>query len=168
LLQVRDIITGEADLHRDPVTWQHVHDTDWHGGVELAKGVHHHPVFDEPLTLVAENQDAPKISLVNGQELEVACLSSKGEMIPGQHLVQVLDRSRSAAYELWQEGHGPDDGPDHGPVMDRMTDRTMDQDRTLDPSRSAADELLQEVSTEEFRRSQALAQDHMLLPKKDE
>ena len=52
--------------------------------------------------------------------------------------------------------------------MDRMTDRTMDQDRTLDPSRSAADELLQEVSTEEFRRSQALAQDHMLPPKKDE
>jgi hypothetical protein len=112
LLQVRDIITGEADLHRDPVTWQHVHDTDWHGGVELAKGVHHHPVFDEPLTLVAENQDAPKISLVNGQELEVACLSSTGEMIPGQHLVQLLDRSRSAADELWQEGHGPDDGSD--------------------------------------------------------
>jgi hypothetical protein len=47
-----------------------------------------------------------------------------------------------------------------------MTNRS--KDRTMDSSRSPADELLQEVSTEEFRRSQVLAQDHMLLPKKDE
>ena len=117
-LQVREIIKGDADQHSDPVTLQHVHDTDWHGGMEFAKGVHHHPVFDEPLTLISENQDAPKILLLNGQELEVARLSSKGEMISGQHLVQLLDRSRSAAGEVLQEGHGPDDepvqGPDHG------------------------------------------------------
>ena len=112
LLQVRDIITGEADQH--PVVRQHVHDTDWHG-VEFANGAHHHHAVAQELstsslTLISENQDAPKI-LVNGQELEVASLNSKGEMTPGKHLVQLLDRSGSAAIELLQEGHGPDEGP---------------------------------------------------------
>lgn len=99
LLQVRDIITGEADQH--PVTFQHVHDTNWHG-VEFENGVHHHHAVAQELStsslhLISENQDAPKISLANGQELEVARLNSKGEMIPGQHLLQLLDPSRSAA-----------------------------------------------------------------------